>query len=90
METAAVKALVKVYPNPNNGSFTVAFMQPQASTVTLCLTDIQGRVGHEEIIEKAAGSQSYQLAPGNLTTGIYFLKITTPGFSKTETISVQQ
>jgi len=79
-----------VYPNPNDGMFRVSLTLTNSTPVMFRLVDIQGRVVHQEMSAAVAGSQVYDLAPKNLSSGIYFLKVDAEGFTETVKISIER
>jgi hypothetical protein len=71
---------VSVYPNPFNSAYNVAFNAVEAGSVTLKMTDIQGRVVAEQTSVALKGLN--ELAITNLSgleAGIYFVKVTVDG-----------
>ncbi len=66
---------MNIYPNPNNGSFTIDV--PLRSSVVI--TDMLGKLIYDKKVEK--GKSNINL--GNLTNGVYLLKIESDGRSKT-------
>jgi len=69
--------LESVYPNPFNPTTVVKFRMPVASTVSMKLYDVSGRLAQTEIAGKmGAGEHTYTIHGENLSTGTYFLKFT--------------
>lgn len=74
------------YPNPFNPATTIHFQLPQSSNVKIAVFDLLGREVVELINEfKPAGnySISFDAAKFNMSSGIYFYKVTTGHYSKT-------
>ncbi len=67
-----------VYPNPSNGIFNVQL----ENAATIELTDVLGRV----ILTDKVNAGNYQLNLGNNVNGVYFIKATVNG--KTKTVKV--
>jgi len=64
---------VKLYPNPNSGSFTLEFSDN--ITHTIDVTDELGRI----ILSNTAVTSTSTFDIGNITSGIYFLHILDSG-----------
>ncbi len=67
--------LLRLYPNPSRGRFTLEAQAAEAGSVSLRLTDLQGRVvwtGREEAL---AGSNSWPVDVAPLAAGVYLLQI---------------
>ena len=78
-----IYSLAQNYPNPFNPSTKISFDRPVSDEVTIEVFDISGRLVNT--IEKSkmysAGSHSLRFEGGNLSSGAYFYRITTPRFS---------
>lgn len=77
-------SLEQNYPNPFNPSTNIVFNLPERSDVKMTVYDIAGRVVSVLVNESLSGG-SYKVswdAAGN-SSGIYFCKIETKGFSQT-------
>ncbi len=73
--------LAQNYPNPFNPTTTISFGLPEQSTVSLQIFDITGKV-LEELLKNEylpAGTFSYSFDAKNLSSGIYFYRITAKG-----------
>ncbi len=66
--------VVNLFPNPNQGRFRLALAHPHLKTVDLQLVDILGRSLHHDRKTLIGGSlnEEFEL---NLTSGMYFLRI---------------
>jgi len=72
-----VFSLEQNFPNPFNPSTTIKFGLPEASAVTLKIYDVTGReVSMVVNSQLAAGYYSYRWNAGNLSSGIYFYRLT--------------
>ena len=72
------------YPNPFNASTTIHFTLPQAQNIELSVYDIIGRKLRTLVSEKMnAGNHSAFLTAHDLSSGIYFVRMTTPVYSET-------
>lgn len=66
--------LVKVYPNPNQGRFSVSVTDKTVGTVNVTLTDLTGKTVYENTV-KVNGNQDVKIETSNLPKGIYQLKM---------------
>lgn len=72
------------YPNPFNPSTTIAFDLPEQSAVTLQVVDMLGRRVMEVQEEAMApGSRAIQINASQLSSGIYFYRVTAEMASET-------
>jgi hypothetical protein len=67
-------ATVGVYPNPNNGQFTLAFDMTTSDVVTLEVADMLGRVVYRQMVDAIAGNNALVI-DANLAAGQYILKL---------------
>jgi phosphatidylserine/phosphatidylglycerophosphate/cardiolipin synthase-like enzyme len=70
---ASVKT-VKVYPNPNTGSFNVSVTNENIKEVNLVLTDLAGKTVYTTTL-KVNGAQDIKVETNNLPKGIYNLQL---------------
>ncbi len=69
-----LKKDIRIYPNPNNGLFTLMIENPSNKNVNYKITNIQGQT----IMEKELGpvsSHSEQIDLTSFSRGLYFLKV---------------
>ncbi len=72
LETTQQESL-QLFPNPNNGDFTIAFAQPISTNAQWQLVDISGRtVAQGEIAKFTENTQIYTQG---LAQGLYFFKL---------------
>ena len=78
-------SLERAYPNPFNPVTTIQFGLPVNATVNIIVYDLQGRIATELINEsKSAGYHALHWDASNHASGIYFVKMMTSDFSKTQ------
>ena len=71
-------ALEPVYPNPFNPSARIRFDIPEVSRVELSVFDITGGLVETLLNDKMTpGGHEYTWEPQGLSTGVYFLRLTT-------------
>ncbi len=78
------------YPNPFNPTTNIGFALNEASTVTLKVFNILGRLVSTPIDHRAmsAGSHSIVFSGSNLASGIYIYKLTTGQHTKTKKMTL--
>jgi hypothetical protein len=70
-------APVQVYPNPNNGTFTLSVPQPFNAPLQVNITDISGKVQYQtSVTENISNIQV------NLPAGLYFIHIPEKNFTQ--------
>ena len=74
VETFALSNL-NIYPNPNDGRFTVSFTQDFISDVTVELVDLAGKTVYKELIEDFSGSYHKMFDRTDVASGNYLLRI---------------
>lgn len=74
---------LKVYPNPNNGLFTVEIESTEAEPAQVELLTISGDLVVTKQIQGYAGKNTFLFGQQNLAKGIYTLRVKTP----TQTVS---
>lgn len=67
-------AFINIFPNPNNGSFTLDFVASGSYPVSLSLFDITGKVAYQKTILHNNHSSIY-LSENALSSGSYLLEI---------------
>jgi large repetitive protein len=67
--------MAKLYPNPNDGNFTLEYYAELETEVKVCAYDMYGKQVHCEIKLVDAGENRWEMAFPNLAKGMYFLKV---------------
>ena len=75
----------KLYPNPNNGHFTVSGVNKNNSQLTIY--DIQGKIVYQEIMTNS-GEYSKNINLSNLQPGMYFAELVGKDFRSTEKVII--
>lgn len=73
-ETAATTRF-SVYPNPNNGAFTVSFDALEANNVSVELLDMTGRVIFNKSFQATVGSNDLPVELEGFAKGVYMLQL---------------
>ena len=68
---------IRIFPNPNPGSFNVELPQPATTGMTLCVTDLAGRLVLEKPTQTGNILQTVQAE--NLSGGMYLLQLVEKG-----------
>ncbi len=88
-EIPTTYALYQNYPNPFNPSTTIRFSLPYRSHITLKVFDLLGRevasLANEEL---DFGEHSIMFSGNELSSGVYFYRLTTPTFSQTKQLQI--
>ena len=80
---------VSVYPNPNNGSFTLG-VNANVAELTIKITDMQGRVVYASVDKNVSAGFVKQISLDTQSSGMYLMHIITNGEQQTKKISVQK
>ncbi len=82
-------SLYQNYPNPFNPSTTIRFEVPKSSFVNITVYDIMGREIKQLVNGmKNAGNYEVNFDGSNLTSGVYFYKMTAGDFSETKKLAL--
>ncbi|MCC5916882.1 MAG: T9SS type A sorting domain-containing protein [Cryomorphaceae bacterium] len=65
----------KVFPNPNEGRFTLSFSQIMVSDLNIELLDISGKIVFHEIIRDFSGDYNKTFDQSKLASGSYMLRV---------------
>jgi len=80
---------LSIYPNPNNGQFTVSFEFAEQKDVRVVLSDVSGRV-ISTIDQQNVSIFKQEMGEIDLANGVYFLNIATKDGVVTQKIVVQK
>jgi PKD repeat protein len=78
--------LLSVYPNPNNGQFTVSLKEGNGQLETLRITDLSGREVSAEL--EQINSSSWKVRMNELSSGVYLIQAQTENGWSTHKINV--
>ena len=80
---------VSVYPNPNNGSFTLS-VNANVADLTIKITDMQGRVVYASVENNVNAGFVKQISLDTESSGMYLMHILANGEQQTKKVSVQK
>lgn len=81
-------ASVSVYPNPNNGNFSIRVQTKTTTDISLALFDIVGQQVWSAASIEVNGNYSSNINAENLSKGTYFLKMKTNEGISTQKIEI--
>lgn len=64
-----------VYPNPNDGNFTIAYHSVQAKSVELIMSNMLGEIVVHRDWDIQKGRNTLMLSSGEIESGVYFVKM---------------
>jgi len=67
--------ILKIYPNPTSGKFTINFEQVKSSEIKIALINLSGQVFYQDVIKSACSSVSTDVNIKGLSKGVYLLRI---------------
>lgn len=70
-ETTVLNSLIKIYPNPNKGVFTINLGQTPKSDIEVKVYDVSGKLAYSTIGNKII----FEINLPTLPTGVYFVKL---------------
>ena len=63
--------LISIFPNPNNGTFSVKMDKAIAKNAQLAIYDVEGKVVHQQQLT----NQQTDITTQNLASGVYIINI---------------
>lgn len=82
-------ALSQNYPNPFNPTTTIHYSVPKSGQVNLAVYDINGRLINELVNEvQDAGNYRVTVDGHNISSGVYFYRLTSGSFSMTKKMTL--
>ena len=80
---------LKVYPNPNDGNFTIDFIAGKETRIEVFLYNTVGQVALNKIFTSAEDRFLETMDVKHLPKGVYYLKIVTDGGTVVEKIVIE-
>ena len=78
-----------LWPNPNQGIFTISGIPAKNETAILMILDLQGNTLRKENLLFTVNQTDYRVDLSSLPKGVYFLRILSDSGSKTEKLILQ-
>jgi len=88
--TAKNNSDFSIYPNPNNGHFTLLLDQSEKVKTAITITDPQGKIVFEEDLGKFSGKFSKQIDLKQFGTGTYIITVEQGNNKNAQKIMVQE
>ncbi|MCP2042688.1 T9SS type A sorting domain-containing protein [Pontibacter sp. HSC-36F09] len=80
---------VAIYPNPNNGVFTISFAQLNTQQVELRILNVIGNEVYHEVISRPDIHATKTVDLTRLAKGLYYVKIEADGYSSVRRVVVK-
>ncbi|MCB0700698.1 MAG: T9SS type A sorting domain-containing protein [Chitinophagales bacterium] len=82
---------INIYPNPNNGQFTVDITTAcnRPNTIRLVITDMMGRIVYTKALNPTAGQTTEDIYIPNILKGLYIVKAITEVGESISRLSIQ-
>lgn len=80
---------VSIYPNPNNGVFTISFANLDASQVDLRIINVIGNEIYHEVLQRSDVLASKTIDLTRHAKGLYYVKIETDNYSSVRRVVVK-
>ena len=78
-----------VYPNPNNGTFTIQYNGQGTGMVRIAIYDVTGRLVFNQKYDKSGATFSQTISPEHFASGIYMLSMEMNGETQYQKFIVQ-
>jgi len=80
---------VTVFPNPNNGNFTLAFTSYNLSDVDVQIYNLQGKIVYNKRFESVSGSVEENIALQSIAAGVYYVRLTSSDQVVTRKLTIE-
>ncbi len=80
---------ISVYPNPNNGTFTIAFNQKNEVKTSIRIVDAQGKVVYKEKLGEFSGAYKKELDLKKHGVGVYIVTVQQGGETSSRKVIVE-
>jgi len=66
---------VNIYPNPNNGVFSLNVFSLTQDEINIAVTDLTGKVVYKDLMNCSSGENSKEIEVENLQSGLYLVSV---------------
>lgn len=80
---------LNIFPNPNNGQFTLSFYLEEMQDVGVRVMDAIGQVVYENRLENYTGNYKQELDFTQLSKGVYTVQVESPATRLTKRVVTQ-
>ncbi len=87
-DIVSAKTGMKLYPNPNNGAFTLNIYLPIAQTIDIQITDNTGKLIWMRSIYTQSGGERKTIQLNDISAGSYFLRVRGENTDMTERFTI--
>jgi len=81
---------VSIFPNPNNGSFTLSVMKTLSTDLLVEISDLQGRLVHSENLQQVNAGFVKTIDLDQISSGIYSLKLSSGAERRVEKLVIRK
>jgi hypothetical protein len=81
---------ISFYPNPNDGSFTVAVASNNIQQMKMEIIDLQGRLVYSEMLEGINSGFTKSIDVNGIANGAYYLRFSSANATFTEKLIIQK
>ncbi|MCD6598373.1 MAG: T9SS type A sorting domain-containing protein [Bacteroidales bacterium] len=78
-----------VYPNPNNGSFSISINSSKTSEASLQIYNLQGKIIYKQALYLSGTKQEIKLSLDNKIMGIYLIRISSKNWTEIKKIIIE-
>lgn len=89
IDEMASKSNFSIYPNPNNGLFSINYSSNQNEKATIKVNDLTGRLIFGELINMVSGTNKLNINLQGLSSGMYFIELNTSGNHLTQKVIIE-
>ncbi|MFN8285791.1 MAG: T9SS type A sorting domain-containing protein [Chitinophagales bacterium] len=80
---------LSIYPNPNNGNFTLKFISESTEDITITVSDLIGQTVYQKKLEGFSGNFNQDLNLSEMPKGVYLVNIETAHSRTNKKVVVQ-